>query len=65
MNCPQCNSSCTKNGVNRSGFQRYYCSSCHKSFTDSRLKLGRPAINDRPMTPAERQKRSRANQKAS
>ncbi len=63
MNCPECNSPSTKNGVNRSGSQRYYCAKCKKSFTDSSLKPGRPTIKDRPMTPAERQRRSRKNKR--
>jgi transposase-like protein len=63
MNCPKCDRSSNKNGVNRSGSQRYYCSSCQKSFTDNSLKQGRPTINDRPMTAAERKRRSRENKK--
>lgn len=59
MNCPQCDRPSSKNGVNRSGSQRYYCANCKKSFTDSSLKQGRPLIGDRPMTARERKRRSR------
>jgi transposase-like protein len=70
MNCPYCDRTehsfeanrkrLIKNGVNRSGSQRYYCANCQKSFTDSSLKPGRPTVLDRALTTAERKKRSRA-----
>jgi transposase-like protein len=60
MNCPKCGYISIKNGVNRSGSQRYYCANCSKSFTDSSLKRGRPLIGERAMTEAERKRRSRS-----
>jgi len=70
MNCPECDrtehnfqgnrQTLIKNGVNRSGSQRYYCANCQKSFTDNSLKPGRATVLDRPMTAAERKRRSRA-----
>ena len=59
LNCPQCDRPSVKNGTNRSGSQQYYCRHCKKSFTDSNLTQGRPAIGDRPMTASERKRRSR------
>lgn len=63
MNCPECDRPTTKNGVNRSGSQRYYCANCQKSFTDSSLKPGRPTVLDRAQSAAERKRRSRANER--
>ena len=60
MNCPSCDRPLTKNGVNRSGSQRYYCANCQKSFTNSSLKPERPTVLDRALTAAERKRRSRA-----
>ena len=59
MICPKCSFTVKKNGVNRSGTQRYYCQQCAKSFTDSVLKQGRPTIKEKAMTAAERQQRKR------
>ena len=57
--CPHCHySPCHRHDKTRAGTQRWMCPQCLKAHSESGLK-GRPSIGDRPMTDAERMRRSR------
>jgi len=58
--CPHCYSPCHRHDKTRAGTQRWMCPQCRKAHSESGLK-GRPTIGNRPMTDAERMRRSRAN----
>ncbi|WP_425482134.1 transposase [Budvicia diplopodorum] len=42
IDCPYCNDSnhIRKHGLGRSGYQRYFCSSCHKTFQKKYVYAG-------------------------
>lgn len=63
--CPYCGSNARINKYLRSGKIQYRCNSkaCGKAFTPGREKGGRPMLGDRPLTAAERMRRSRAAKK--
>ena len=62
--CPHCHySPCQRHGKTKAGTQRWWCPQCLKAHSESGL-MGRPTIGDRPMTDAERMRRSRANSRA-
>ena len=57
--CPHCgHSPCQRHGKTRAGTQRWRCPQCLKAHSESGL-MGRPSIGNRPMTAAERMRRSR------
>ena len=65
MNCPQCGSTqFKKNGKTSDGlFNRFKCSECGKRWSNSPRKRGGQIIGDRPMSAAERQRKSRERKK--
>lgn len=40
MTCHNCLAECRKHGYTKNGTQRFYCSTCHKSFSDKRPSVG-------------------------
>ena len=62
--CPHCHHSpCQRRGKTKAGTQRWWCPQCRRGYSESGMK-GRPTIGDRPMTDAERMRRSRAKKKS-
>lgn len=63
--CPYCASSETvRHGRNKGDKQRYLCTQCARTFVEKPdTPKGRPTIGDRPMTPAEKMRRSRQKKK--
>src|SRR5947209_15254496 len=44
MNCSSCNIECVRFGKHRNGLQRFRCSQCRKTFTESHERLFAPMI---------------------
>lgn len=61
--CPHCNGKTIKKGKTTAGYQRYYCKSCKKTFSDSPNPQGSFPQGDRALTNAERQKKWRQQNK--
>jgi transposase-like protein len=63
MICPHCKSDrAVKRNGKRKTKQRYFCGECDRAFVENPTppnKRGRPAIGDKPLTPAEKMKRYR------
>ncbi|MFM2313102.1 MAG: InsA N-terminal domain [Cyanobacteriota bacterium] len=58
--CPHCQSEqIKKNGLTKLGYQQYQCKVCKKHWSDNPRGKGRPSVNQKAMTDAERAKNYR------
>jgi len=58
-----CDRPMQKWGKDKAGYQRWRCPDCHRVINENPNPRGRPMVGDKPMTSAEKKRKSRREQR--